>query len=118
VFPVAVNRGSKKDRDRFFSELDSYVSRNAIISGGSEPQSSALSGKNSVFTYFLLDILETNEEPYITSRQLFEKLQAKLTENTDLSPERVTVPDTGDEGFGDFTFILRVEPIPAPGADG
>ena len=118
VFPVALQRGSKSDRDRFFSELDSYVSRNAIISGGTEPQTSEISGKHSIFTYFLLEILENNEEPYITSRQLFEKLQAKMTENSDLSPERVTVPDTGDEGFGDFTFILRVKPIPAQGAAG
>ncbi len=118
VFPVAVQRGSKSDRDRFFSELDSYVSRNAIISGGAEPISNEISGAHSVFTHFLLEILENNEEPYITSRQLFEKLQAKMTENSDLSPERVTVPDTGDEGFGDFTFILRVKPIPAQGAAG
>ena len=118
VFPVAVQRGSKGERDRFFSELDSYVSRNAIISGGTEPQTSEISGKHSIFTYFLLEILENNEEPYITSRQLFEKLLSKMTEISDLSPERVTVPDTGDEGFGDFTFILRVEPIPAQGAAG
>ncbi len=118
VFPVAVQRGSKSDRDRFFSELDSYVSRNAIISGGAEPISNEISGAHSVFTHFLLEILENNEEPYITSRQLFEKLQATMTENSDLSPERVTVPDTGDEGFGDFTFILRVKPIPAQGAAG
>ena len=72
----------------------------------------------SVFTHFLFEILETNEEPYITSRQLFEKLQTKLTESSDLNPERVTVPNTGGEGFGDFTFILRVEPIPAQGAAG
>ncbi len=118
VFPVAVQRGSRSDRDRFFSELDSYVSRNAIISGGAKPRSSEISGMHSVFTHFLLEILETNEEPYITSRQLFEKLQTKLTESSDLNPERVTVPNTGDEGFGDFTFILRVEPIPAQGAAG
>ncbi len=118
VFPVALQRGSKSDRDRFFSELDSYVSRNAIISGGWEPKANEISGAHSVFTYFLLDILETNEEPYITSRQLFEMLQTRLSENTDLTPERVTVPNTGDEGFGDFTFILRVEPIPAQGATG
>ena len=116
VFPVGVQRGSRSDRDRFFSELDSYVSRNVIISGGAEPIANEISGSHSVFTHFLLEILENNEEPYITSRQLFEKLQAKMTEGSDLSPERITVPDTGDEGFGDFTFILRVEPIPAPGA--
>ena len=118
VFPVATQRGSKSDRDRFFSELDSYVSRNAIISGGTEPKSTEISGEHSIFTHFLLEIFETNEEPYITSRQLFEKLQAKMTESSDLDPERVTVPNTGDEGFGDFTFILRVEPIPAQGATG
>ncbi len=118
VFPVAVQRGSKSDRDRFFSELDSYVSRNAIISGGVAPKTNEISGAHSVFTYFLLDILENNEEPYITSRQLFEMLLGKMTQGSDLTPERVTVPDTGDEGFGDFTFILRVEPIPAQGATG
>ena len=53
--------------------------RNAIISGGTEPKSTEISGKHSIFTHFLLDIFETNEEPYITSRQLFDKLLGKMT---------------------------------------
>ena len=59
----------------------------------------------------LLDILEDNQESYITSKQLFDKLARALVGAEGLNPEWGTIADAGDEGSGEFTFILRAKPL-------
>ena len=113
VFPVAVTRGSHSGgKDRFFETIDSYASRKMIISGGLEPMTAPISDKHSIFVHFLLEALGENKEPYITSKQLFDQLSRKIATVTDLRPEWGTVADAGDEGSGEFTFILRSKPKP------
>ena len=113
AFPVAVSRGSHQPgKDRFFETIDSYASRKLIISGGLEPQRAAISKDHSVFAHFLIEALVENQDPYITSKQLFDRLSRKMSTVTDQRPEWGTVADAGDEGSGEFTFILRVKPLP------
>lgn len=113
AFPVAVSRGSHQVvKDRFFETIDSYASRKLIISGGLEPQLASISQDHSVFVYFLIEALVENKDPYITSKQLFDRLSRKMAVVTDLRPEWGTVADAGDEGSGEFTFILRTKILP------
>ncbi len=113
AFPVAVSRGSHQPgKDRFFETIDSYASRKLIISGGLKPLLAPISADHSVFVHFLIEVLVENQEPYITSKQLFDSLSRKISTVTDQRPEWGTVADAGDEGSGEFTFILRVKPLP------
>ena len=65
------------------------------------------SGGHSVFAYYLLKALRENERPYLASFELFGKLARAVTNNSSQKPEFGTVQDAGDEGAGDFTFILQ-----------
>ena len=51
--------------------------------------------------------MQKNTKPYITSFQLFDRLARAVTNNSKQKPEYGTVAESGDEGSGDFTFILR-----------
>ena len=94
-------------KDRFFAEIDSSVSRKAISSGGTEPVADVGSGGNSVFAYYFLKVLRNNRRPFITSFELFNNLVRAVTNNSNQKPTYGTVSDAGDEGMGDFTFVLR-----------
>lgn len=113
VFPLAVTRGTtRSDRDRFFEEIDSYASRKMITSGAQTPvPEDGGRGDHSAFAGRLLDILKDNQESYITSKQLFDKLARALVGAEGLNPEWGTIADAGDEGSGEFTFILRAKPL-------
>ena len=114
VFPVTKTRGvSRRKRDEYFDTIDSYVSRKMISSGVSKPTPNERSGEHSVFADELVKILEANQEPYITSQQLFDKLTQRILVTSDQKPEWGTVPNAGDEGSGEFTFILRSKPVAA-----
>ena len=94
-------------KDRFFAEIDAHVSRKVISSGGTEPVADAGSGGHSVFAYYLLKALRENDQPFLTSFELFNRLARAVTNNSQQKPEYGTVADAGDEGSGDFTFMLR-----------
>jgi uncharacterized caspase-like protein len=93
--------------DRYFAEIDSHISRKVISSGGTEPVADAGAGGHSVFAYHLLRTLSGNDQPYITSSELFSKFVRAVTNNSDQKPEFGTIAKAGDEGGGDFTFIKR-----------
>ena len=65
------------------------------------------SGGHSVFAYYLLKVLRENDRPYFAAFELFGKLVRAVTNNSGQKPEFGTVQDAGDEGAGDFTFILQ-----------
>ena len=114
VFPVTKMRGvPRRKRDEYFDTIDSYVSRKMISSGVSKPTPNDRSGGHSVFADELVKILEANQDPYITSQQLFDRLTQRILVTSDQKPEWGTVPNAGDEGSGEFTFILRSKPVAA-----
>lgn len=94
-------------KDRFYTVIDTAVSRKVISSGGTEPVADSGSGGHSVFAYYLLKALRENEEPYLVSFELFNKLVRAVTNNSNQKPQYGTIREAGDEGAGDFTFILR-----------
>ncbi|MDP6709172.1 MAG: caspase family protein [Alphaproteobacteria bacterium] len=93
--------------DRYFTEIDSHWSRKVISSGGTEPVADSGSGGHSVFAHYLLKTLGQNDRPYITSSELYGRFVRAVTNNSDQKPEFGTISKAGDEGGGDFTFILR-----------
>ena len=108
VYPISMTRGTTEvKRDAFFENIDSFVSRKMIASGVTTPVANQASGNHSVFTFALLKVLRDNQDPYVTSKQLFDRLLHVMSNYTDVKPEWGTVPNTGDEGSGEFTFILR-----------
>jgi len=109
-FSGSLTRGAEtqnENEDKFFLNIDKYPSRKVIASGGTEPVADAGSGGHSIFAYYLIKTLNNNTKPYITSFQLYDRLVRAVTNNSKQTPEFGTVPDSGDQGSGDFTFILR-----------
>ena len=96
-------------KDRYFTEVDAHVSRTVISSGGTEPVADSGTGGHSVFAFYLLKALRDNDQPYITSFELFNRLARAVTNNSRQKPEYGTVAGAGDEGAGDFTFIMAGE---------
>jgi uncharacterized caspase-like protein len=109
-FSGSLTRGAttvNENEDKFFLNIDKYPSRKIISSGGTEPVADSGSGGHSVFAYYLIKVLSENTKPYITSFQLYDRLVRGVTNNSNQTPEFGTVPDSGDQGSGDFTFIRR-----------
>lgn len=100
VFPLAVSRGTTRgERDRFFEEIDSYVSRKMITSGALTPVTGdAGLSDHSAFAGRLLDILEENQESYITSKQLFDKLARAMVGAEGQTPEWAPSPTPAMKG--------------------
>lgn len=93
--------------DRFFAQIDGHFSRKVITSGGNEPVADSGTGNHSVFAYYFLKALKENNAPYITSFELFNTLARAVANNSSQKPEHGTIGNAGDEGAGDFTFILK-----------
>ena len=110
-FSGSLTRGTEQyegvPKDRFYTEIDRPVSRKVISSGGTEPVADAGTGGHSVFAYNLLKAPRENRRPYLASFELFNKLARAVTNNSSQKPEFGTVFEAGDEGAGDFTFILK-----------
>jgi hypothetical protein len=124
--PVAVARGTAyaqtadggtpcSANDRYFEEIDSWASRKLIVSGVLVPEANKDSGDNSVFAQQLVRVLQENRDCYITSKQLYDRLSRNVSGISDQKPEWGTVANAGDEGSGEFTFILRAKPLFAEG---
>jgi uncharacterized caspase-like protein len=93
--------------DRFFAQVDGHFSRKVITSGGNEPVADSGTGAHSVFAHYFLKALNDNNAPYITSFELFNSLARAVANNSSQKPEYGTIGNAGDEGSGDFTFILK-----------
>jgi hypothetical protein len=61
---------------------------------------------NSVFVKFLLKTLESNNDPYLSSSALFNKIYEPVTDNGATLPQHGVVQGAGDEG-GDFIFFKK-----------
>ena len=93
--------------DRFFAQVDGHCSRKVITSGGNEPVADSGTGNHSIFAFYSLKALNENNAPYITSFELFNSLARAVANNSSQKPEYGTIGNAGDEGSGDFTFILK-----------
>ncbi|MCK4751459.1 MAG: caspase family protein, partial [Bacteroidales bacterium] len=96
----------KVKTERYFREVHSKPSRQAITSGGIEPVMDGGKGNHSVFTYYLLQSLEKNDEIFFDASQLYSELKIPVVNNSSQYPDFQHIEDTGDEG-GQFIFIKK-----------
>jgi len=60
----------------------------------------------SAFVRFLVERLESNQEKYLSSEQLFSSFRIAVINNSDVVPQYGEIQGVGDEG-GDFIFIRK-----------
>ncbi len=77
------------------------TSRKAITSGTLKTVPN-----KSMFLKYLLNRLETNTSNYLSARQLFDKIEEPVMNNSPNTPQYGTIYGIGDEG-GDFIFIKK-----------
>ena len=94
-------RSAKPKQDRAFEILYDLNSRKAMTSGTltEVPDRSS-------FTRFLLERLSENEEPYLSSEQLFSSFRIAVMNNSEAIPQYGEIRNVGDEG-GDFIFVKK-----------
>lgn len=89
------------NKKQVIERLYQLPSRKAITSGTLKEVPDV-----SVFIEYLLKRLNSNEEKYLTSEELFSSMRKGVMNNSDNIPQFGTIKDTGDEG-GDFIFIKK-----------
>ncbi len=102
--------------DKFYATLFKEKSRWGMTSGNLTPVSDEGSGGHSIFAYQLLKTLKENEKPYLTPREIYQKIGPVVRNNSEQMPITKPIKNAGDEG-GEFVFIrVSIEtPIsPAP----
>jgi hypothetical protein len=95
-----------EESEKYYKEVHSLVSRQAMTSGGIEPVMDGGKDGHSVFAYYLLKTLNENAGKYFDASQLYSKIKIPVINNSDQTPKLSPVKGTGDEG-GQFIFIKK-----------
>ena len=95
-----------EESDRYYSKVNNLISRKAITSGGIEPVMDGGKEGHSVFAYYLLKSLATNNSKFYDANQLYESIKIPVVNNSQQSPNFQPIRDSGDEG-GQFIFIRK-----------
>lgn len=95
-----------ENSEKYYFNVYNSKSRQAISSGGIEPVMDGGKNGHSVFAYYLLQALQTNDAKYYDAGQLFNKLKIPVVNNSDQSPNFNPIKNSGDEG-GQFLFIKK-----------
>ena len=99
--------------DRWYAELYKDRSRWGLTSGATEPVADRGLGGHSPFAYFLLKLLQENNQPYLVPSTIHESLAPLVANNTNQVPRSEPLTQTGDEG-GQFVFRLTDLPSTSP----
>jgi len=91
---------------KYYNQIYSKPSRTALTSGGVEPVMDGGKDGHSVFTYYLLKSLTTNQNQFFDASQLFNDLKIAVVNNSNQTPMFSPIVNTGDEG-GQFIFIRK-----------
>jgi hypothetical protein len=95
-----------EDNDKYYHKVYSLNSRKAISSGGIEPVMDGGKEGHSVFTYYLLKSLNSNQSRFYDGGQLYNDIKIPVVNNSEQTPEFNPIKNTGDEG-GQFIFIHK-----------
>ncbi len=95
-----------ENSEKYYFNVYNSKSRQAISSGGIEPVMDGGKNGHSVFAYYLLQALQTNDAKYYDAGQLFNKLKIPVVNNSEQSPNFNPIKNSGDEG-GQFLFIKK-----------
>jgi hypothetical protein len=91
---------------KYYSKIYNLASRKAITSGGIEPVMDGGKNGHSIFAYYLLKSLSSNDNNMYDAGQLFESIKIPVVNNSTQTPNFQPIRDTGDEG-GQFIFIKK-----------
>ncbi len=95
-----------EETEKYYKEVHSLSSRQAMTSGGLEPVMDGGKDGHSVFAYYFLKSLTENQSKYFDAGQIYNKLKIPVINNSEQSPIFAPVKNTGDEG-GQFLFIKK-----------
>tara|TARA_B100000315_G_scaffold86502_1_gene79312 strand:+ start:674 stop:2836 length:2163 start_codon:yes stop_codon:yes gene_type:complete len=90
--------------DKFYASLFKEKSRWGMTSGNFTPVSDSGSKGHSIFAYQFLKTLKDNENPYLTPREIYQKIGPIIRNNSEQMPVTRPIRNTGDQG-GEFIFI-------------
>ena len=90
--------------DRYYMNLYNEKSRWGMTSGNKTPVSDSGSEGHSIFAYQLIKALKKNDQPYITTQELYSRIAPIIANNSEQQPLCSPVRDTGDQGGG-FVFV-------------
>ncbi len=91
---------------KYYNQIYSKTSRTALTSGGIEPVMDGGKDGHSVFTYYLLKSLSSNQNQFFDASQLFNDIKIAVVNNSNQTPAYSPIINTGDEG-GQFIFIKK-----------
>lgn len=91
---------------KYYHKVYSLTSRKALTSGGIEPVMDGGKEGHSVFSYYLLKALESNENKYLDAGELYNSIKIPVINNSEQTPIYNPVNKTGDEG-GQFIFFSK-----------
>lgn len=91
---------------KYYNQIYSKPSRTAMTSGGLEPVMDGGKEGHSVFTYYLLKSLGSNQNKFFDASQLFNDIKVAVINNSNQTPGFSPIVNTGDEG-GQFIFIKK-----------
>lgn len=95
-----------EESEKYYKEVHSLASRQAMTSGGIEPVMDGGKDGHSVFAYYFLKMLSENQNKYFDAGQLYNKIKIPVINNSEQSPKLAPIKDSGDEG-GQFIFIKK-----------
>lgn len=95
-----------EDSEKYYQKIHATPSRKALTSGGIEPVLDGGREGHSIFTYYFLKALETNNQKLFDASRVYESLKIPVINNSDQSPVFAPVKNAGDEG-GQFIFIRK-----------
>ena len=92
--------------DKYYANAYIKNSRQALTSGGDEPVMDGGKDGHSVFAYYLLKTLESNQNKYLDISQVYNNIKIPVINNSDQTPRLDPIKNTGDEG-GQFIFLKK-----------
>ncbi len=92
--------------ERYYMQQHAKPSRRAITSGGVEPVVDGGAEGHSIFSYYLLESLKTNEGKFFDASELYTELKVPVVNNSEQNPVFLPIKNTGDQG-GQFIFIRK-----------
>jgi len=91
---------------KYYNKVYNIPSRKAISSGGLEPVMDGGKNGHSVFAYYFLKALVTNNNKYLDASQIYNAIKIPIINNSEQTPNFGPIKNTGDEG-GQFIFIHK-----------
>jgi formylglycine-generating enzyme required for sulfatase activity len=95
---------------KYYLNLYNEKSRWGMTSGNKTPVLDGGTGGHSVFAYQLLKELKNNDEPFISTQEIYTRIAPIVSNNSEQAPMCRPIRNTGDQG-GEFIFIASSSAI-------